>query len=137
MYETLEFPSNCPTAVTAASAHTSVCQWRTLAGAAAKQQRMMLEASKGMIRGQGRERRRRNAIQEMRVKIVSSAGEEEVEVEAVSGAMQANAGRSEHAWWWKCLRGRKSCRSPSPWAKRLISKQRSKAAFACGEYYIE
>ncbi len=89
----LASPPRRSTAVTAASAHTSVCQWRTLAGAAAKQQRMMLEASKGMIRGQGRERRRRNAIQEMRVKIVSSAGVEEVEVEAVSGAMQANAGR--------------------------------------------
>ena len=60
----------------------------------------MLEAKKGMGRGQGRERRRRNAIQETRVAMVSNAGEEDAKrAESEADEMHANAGRKEHACW--------------------------------------
>ena len=88
----LASPPRRSTAVMVASAHTRVFQCSTLAGAAAKQRRIAIEARKGMGRGQGRERRSRNAIQESKVMIVRSAGEEgeeRVDVEET----HANVGR--------------------------------------------
>jgi hypothetical protein len=96
-----------------------------------KQNKMIMEASKGMGRGVGRESRSRNAIHEISVMIVSGAGE--------GGAdgfeTHAKAGRREQTCSWWCFRGRTSFKSPVPCAKRLVSKQRSRAAFAWTQCY--
>ena len=70
----LASPPRRSTAVITASTQTSVSQLFKIAGAAAKQHKMMAEAEKATSRGQGRERSARKTIQEVRVKIVSSAG---------------------------------------------------------------
>jgi hypothetical protein len=88
----LASPPRRSKAVIAASAHTSEYQCSTIAGAAAKQTRMMVEAIEDIRRGQGWERSKRNATQETRVMIVSSAGQQAEEREEVEET-HANAGR--------------------------------------------
>jgi hypothetical protein len=93
----LASPPRSSTAVTGASIQTRVCQWSRLVGAKAKQTRITTEARRGTGVGQGRDKRSKNAIQEIKVNSVRGAREGG---EDGSEATHANVGRKEHACWW-------------------------------------